>query len=197
MFPTLQPGNTQRDGVPKGGLSCGGNLKTPEVRKSLALLGAFCLFLSTIEYMIPKPLPFMRVGIANLPLMLALDIFPFHVFLALIAIKVLGQALITGTLFSYVFLFSLAGTFFSGVSMYGLRRLLRRNRISFIGIGVAGAMISNITQLALAWIFVFRNNVRYIAPPFLAAGVIAGAALGLFCEYFTGQSQWYARRRAR
>ncbi|MDR3122387.1 MAG: Gx transporter family protein, partial [Treponema sp.] len=75
-------------------------LKNPGVRKTLALLGAFCLFLSTIEYMIPKPLPFMRIGIANLPLMLALDIFPFHVFLALIAIKVLGQALITGTLFS-------------------------------------------------------------------------------------------------
>jgi heptaprenyl diphosphate synthase len=96
MFPTVQPGNTQADAAPQG--------KDPGVRKNLALLGAFCLFLSTIEYMIPKPLPFMRIGIANLPLMLALDIFPFHIFLALIAIKVLGQALITGTLFSYIFL---------------------------------------------------------------------------------------------
>ena len=57
-----------------------GNLKDSEVRKTIALLGAFCLFLSTIEYMIPKPMPFMRIGIVNLPLMLALDIFPFHTF---------------------------------------------------------------------------------------------------------------------
>ncbi|MDR1230490.1 MAG: heptaprenyl diphosphate synthase, partial [Spirochaetaceae bacterium] len=35
------------------------------IRKTAALLGAFCLFLSSIEYMIPKPLPFMRLGIAN------------------------------------------------------------------------------------------------------------------------------------
>jgi heptaprenyl diphosphate synthase len=127
--------------------------------------------------------------------MLALDIFPFHVFMVLTAIKVFGQALITGTLFSYIFLFSLSGTFFSAVLMYGLRHLLGSERISFIGTGVAGAMVSNATQLALAWIFIFRNNVLYIAPPFLAAGVITGALLGIFCEYFTGRSLWYARRR--
>jgi heptaprenyl diphosphate synthase len=169
----------------------------PGSRKTVALLGAFCLFLSTIEYMIPKPLPFMRIGIANLPLMLALDIFPFSVFMLLVAIKILGQAIITGTLFSYIFLFSLAGTVLSALTMYVLRRFLGKNRLSFIGVGTAGAMMSNITQLVLAWLFIFRNNVRFIAPPFLAAGIITGIALGLFCEYFTGKSQWFAQRRVR
>jgi heptaprenyl diphosphate synthase len=183
--PTPEPGNAP------------GSLKNGEVRKNLALLGAFCLFLSTIEYMIPKPLPFMRVGIANLPLMLALDIFPFPTFLVLVGIKVLGQALITGTLFSYIFLFSLAGTGLAAVSMYMLRRLLGPGRISFIGVGTTGAMMSNISQLALAWLFVFRNNVRYIAPPFFFAWVITGIALGLFCEIFTRRSQWHAARRIR
>jgi heptaprenyl diphosphate synthase len=172
-------------------------IAAPGSRKTVALLGAFCLFLSTIEYMIPKPLPFMRIGIANLPLMLALDMFPFAVFLMLVAIKVLGQALITGTLFSYIFLFSLAGTLLSAVSMYGLRRLLGRERISLIGVGTVGAMMSNITQLALAWVFIFGNNVQFIAPPFLAAGVITGIALGGFCEMFTRRSQWFALRRVR
>ena len=164
----------------------------PSPRKTIALLGALCLFLSTIEYMIPKPLPFMRIGIANLPLILALDLFPFPIFMVLAAIKILGQALITGTLFSYVFLFSLAGTVSSAVCMYALRRLLGKDRISFIGIGTAGAMISNVTQLALAWVFILRNNVRYIAPPLLAAGLVTGIVLGAFCELFTRRSRWYA-----
>jgi heptaprenyl diphosphate synthase len=137
----------------------------------------------------------MRIGIANLPLMLALDIFSFPAFLVLVGIKVLGQALITGTLFSYIFLFSLAGTALSALSMYLLRHFLGRNRVSFIGIGTAGAMMSNISQLVLAWVFIFRDSVLYIAPPFLAAGVITGIALGLFCEYFTRRSQWYTARR--
>ena len=171
------------------------SVRSPEVKKNLALLGAFCLFLSAVEYMIPKPLPFMRIGIANLPLMLALDIFPFHVFLILVAIKVLGQALITGTLFSYIFLFSLAGTLLSAISMYALRRLFGPDRISFVGVGTAGAMVSNLTQLALAWVFILSGNVRYIAPPLLAAGLITGIALGAFCEMFTRRSQWYAARQ--
>ena len=186
-LPTATPGETS--GI--------GSLKNPDVRKNIALLGAFCLFLSTIEYMIPKPLPFMRIGIANLPLMLALDIFPFHSFLVLVGIKVLGQALITGTLFSYIFLFSLAGTFLSAISMYTIRRLLGSNRISFIGTGVIGAMFSNVTQLALAWVFIFGNSARYIAPPFLTAGLVTGIALGAFCEVFTSRSQWYAERKKR
>ena len=173
------------------------NLKNPETRRTIAILGAFCLFLSTIEYMIPKPLPFMRMGIANLPLMLALDIFPFGAFMVLAAIKILGQALITGTLFSYIFLFSMTGTFLSALSMYGLRRLLGRNRISFVGVGVMGTLVSNISQLCLAWVFIFRNSVWYIAPLFLATGLLAGTALGLFCEIFTRRSQWYAERRVR
>jgi len=173
------------------------SLKNPEVRKTIAILGAFCLFLSTIEYIIPKPVPFIRIGIANLPLMLALDIFPLNTFLVLVAVKIFGQALITGTLFSYAFLFSLTGTFLSALSMYGLRRLMGRNRISFIGVGTMGAMVSNISQLTLARVFIFGNSVWYITPIFLAMGVITGAALGLFCELFTSRSQWYEARVSR
>jgi heptaprenyl diphosphate synthase len=163
--------------------------------KTLALLGACCLFLSAIEYMIPKPLPFMRIGLANLPLMLALDILPFPAFITLILIKVMGQALITGTLFSYVFLFSAAGTFFSAMVMYALRLVLKE-RVTYIGIGTAGAIVSNSAQLALAYIFIFRESVMYIAPLFFAAGLVTGIALGVFCEIYAQRSQWFGAGRS-
>jgi heptaprenyl diphosphate synthase len=165
-----------------------------DMRKTLALLGAFCLFLSTVEYMFPKPLPFIRLGIANLPLLLALDILPFSSFLLLICIKSLGQAVITGTLVSYVFLFSLGGTVASALSMYGIRRFLGKDRISFIGVGTVGSLLSNLTQLGLARLFIFGPSVIYIIPPFLVMGLITGFSLGLFCEFFTRRSVWYALR---
>jgi heptaprenyl diphosphate synthase len=167
------------------------------IRKTAALLGAFCLFLSSIEYLIPKPLPFMRLGIANLPLILALDILPFSVFALLVGIKVFGQALITGTLFSYVFLFSLAGTVISAFCQFLLRRLAGPGLLSFTGIGVMGGLLSNMTQLALAWAFIFGESIRYIVPPFLAAGAVTGFVLGMFCARFAERSQWYAARRLR
>jgi heptaprenyl diphosphate synthase len=167
------------------------------IRQTAALLGAFCLFLSSIEYLIPKPLPFMRLGIANLPLMLALDILPFSVFVPLVGIKVFGQALITGTLFSYVFLFSLAGTVVSTFCQFLLRRLTNARLLGFVGIGVAGGLLSNLTQLALARAFIFGEGIRYLVPPFLAAGVVTGFVLGMFCAAFAERSQWYAARRLR
>jgi heptaprenyl diphosphate synthase len=164
-------------------------------RSSLALLGGFCLFLSTLEYLIPKPLPFMRIGLANLPLILALDLFPPGPFALLVLIKVSGQALITGTLASYVFVFSLAGSSVSALAMYSLRRLLGKNRISFTGLGICGAVLSNLVQLVLARLFVFGEGVRFLAPLFLVSGLISGAILGLFCETFAARSRWFRRAR--
>ncbi|MDR3302063.1 MAG: Gx transporter family protein [Spirochaetaceae bacterium] len=165
-------------------------------KKTLAALGAFCLFLSTIEYMIPKPLPFLRLGLANVPLILALH-FPLSFFATLVAVKVLAQALISGTLFSYVFLFSLAGTTASSLLMFLLARLFhragsRRGAISFVGISVAGAFLSNITQIALARFIILGESALYIAPPFLLMGMFTGFLLGLFAEKFTQQSVWCA-----
>jgi heptaprenyl diphosphate synthase len=136
----------------------------------------------------------MRMGLANLPLMLALDIFPLGAYVFLVLVKVLGQAIVTGSLFSYVFLFSLAGSFVSALSMFALRRIPGPGRLSLAGIGVAGAMLSNGTQLILARFLVFGPGMRFLIPPFLAAGLIAGLSLGLFCERFRSRSRWYASR---
>ena len=163
-------------------------------RDVIALLGAFCLFLSTIEYMIPKPLPFMRIGFANLPIMLGLDILGFRSFFLLVAIKVVGQGLVTGSLFSYIFLFSLVGSFASSALMLAVRRGLGPKRISFIGVGTVGALVSNLSQVLMARVFIFGESAKYVAPPFLAIGVVTGIALGLFCETFVARSVWYQGR---
>jgi heptaprenyl diphosphate synthase len=141
--------------------------------------------------MIPKPLPFIRLGLANMPLIVAVDMLPVNHFALLVFIKILGQGLITGTLFSYVFMFSLAGTLASGTVMYLLGRGRGGGRIGFIGISTAGALLSNGVQLALARLFIFGEGVQFIAPPFLGLGLLTGIVLGLFCEIFTARSVWY------
>ena len=162
-------------------------------RRTLVLLGSLCLFLSAVEYLIPKPFPFMRIGLANLPLLLALDIFCCSQFFLLVLIKVLGQGIISGSLFSYVFLFSAAGTFSSALIMFVMRHVTGSKQGSFAGVGCAGAMISNGVQLMLAWYFVFGAGIRFLVPPFLASGLVTGTGIGLFCEFFCHRSRWYAK----
>ena len=165
--------------------------------RDIALLGALCLFLSALDHVIPKPLPFMRLGLANLPLLIALDIFTAKHFFLLALIKVFGQSLITGTLFSYILLFSLVGTGLSAVCMFILRRITYKGKciFSLAGIGIIGAFASNSAQLLLARYLVFGYGISFLAPPFLAAGIVSGAVLGFFAEAFSRQSQWLRLQR--
>ena len=160
----------------------------------VALAAAVCLFLSSLEYLIPKPLPFLRLGLANLPLLVTLDLLPVGPFFLLLALKVLGQGLIQGSLFSVIFLFSAAGTLASGALMYALRRLLR-DRISLIGVSVLGALASNLSQLALAGRIAFGPSAWLIAPPFLAVGLITSAVLGALAQSYVRRSTFLKRLR--
>lgn len=157
----------------------------------LPILAALSLFLSTIEYMIPKPLPFIRLGLANAPLLIALRL-PLSQFFTLVFVKILGQALISGTLFSYIFLLSLSGTALSAAAMYLLRRAVSEKYMSLAGVSITGALVSNVTQVALARSFFLGPGALYIMPPFLAMGTVSGTALGLFCQHFTAKSRWYS-----
>jgi heptaprenyl diphosphate synthase len=151
----------------------------------------------------------MRIGLANLPLLLALappgfenpsgansapPLFSLKNYGLLVLLKITGQAVITGTLFSFVLLFSLAGTLSSAALMYLLRRIPGSRYISLVGTGIAGAFISNAVQIVLACFLVFGESARYLAPPFLAAGIVNGGILGLFAESFAEKSQWIKRR---
>ena len=168
---------------------------SPTKRSDLvAFMGALCLFLSAIEYMIPKPIPFLRVGIANVPILLCLDLLPVPSLLLVVVLKVLGQGLIGGTLISYVFLFSAVGSFASAFSMLLVRRLFMR-RISLVGVGVLGALFSNIMQILLARLLIFGEGAWLIAPPFLALGTVTATLLGLFAERFAARSRWLASVR--
>jgi len=162
----------------------------------IAMLGAFALFLSTIEYMIPKPVPFMRLGLANVPIMMALELLSPGNFVLLVLLKVIGQALVNGTLFSYIVLFSFGGTVSSSLVMFCLYRYVRKY-LSFLGISIAGALASNGVQLLLSGYIMFGASVWLIAPPFLIMGFITSIVLGLFVERFVQSSAWFSLQCSR
>ncbi len=155
----------------------------------IAFLGALCLFLSAVEYLIPKPLPFFRLGLANLPLLIGLGFLTPGDLLLVLLLKVLGQGLVNGTLASYVFLFSLAGSTASVLTMYAVHRLGGRH-ISLVGVSVFGALSSSVVQLALSITFVFGQTAKLIAPFSLGSGMVTGIIIGLFAWRFERDSLW-------
>lgn len=156
----------------------------------VAFLGALCWFLSTVEYLFPKPIPFMRLGLANLPILISLHILPFPYLLLLTLVKVAGQGLVNGTLASYVFLFSLAGSYSSLFAMYGASRIPSR-WLSVVGVSLVGALASNAMQVLLSILFIFGPNAIMIAPLFLGIGTASGLLIGLVARGFIEKSRWY------
>jgi len=152
-------------------------------------MGALCLFFSTIEYLFPKPFPFFRLGLANLPILVMLPVVRPGYILLLVLLKVLGQGLINGTLASYVFLFSAAGSFSSAAVMLASQRVFGRH-ISLIGVSIFGAIASNAVQLFLSVTFIFGKTAWVIAPLFFTLGVASGVAVGVFAQRFYDRSRW-------
>lgn len=140
--------------------------------------------------MVPKPFPFMRLGLANIPILLSLALLPPRTILLITLFKVLGQGLINGTLFSYIFIFSFSGSFASTFIMIGAKKLFKKH-ISFLGISVLGALASNGVQILLAYLILFGNTALLIGPPLLIIGLASSIILGLFAAKFSKESRWF------
>ena len=160
--------------------------------KELMFFASLCLFCSSIEYVLPKPLPFLRLGLSNLPILLSLFVMDSKRVIMLIALKVLGQSFISGTIFSYIFIFSLCGSFASSLVMLLLERLLyRTSLISTIGISLAGAMANAISQIVCTYFLLLGKNTFFVAPILFISSFITGFLLGIFSAFFVKKSKWF------
>ncbi|MBP3448987.1 MAG: Gx transporter family protein [Spirochaetaceae bacterium] len=158
--------------------------------KKIAFFAALCMFLSMIEYAIPKPIPFMRLGIANMGIMLSLYVLPIRQVLFLTLIKVFLQALISGTFFSYIFIFSFIGSFSSVFAMLFCKYIFK-SKISFLGICLSGALANNLSQILLSYLMIFKSSTSFIAPILLISGFISSIVLGTLTQKFVSGSSWY------
>lgn len=156
----------------------------------VALLAGLSLFLATLEFMIPKPLPFMKIGLVNIVLILSLTFLSNKEYFFLVLIKIFSQGLLHGTLFSYVFIFSLIGTLGSSIIMFIMYKTLYNKRISLIGISLSGALISTLLQLVLSRYFIFGESIIYMIPIVLMWGVFSGITVGILSSIILKKSKW-------
>lgn len=159
---------------------------------SIAFLGALSLFLATIEFLLPRPVPFFRLGLANLPFLIALPYLKPRELFLLTLLKVLGQGLVNGTLASYVFLFSLSGSFASAAIMILLFKGFKKG-ISLPAVSFAGAFVSNSVQLAFSVLFIFGSSSFIFVIPLLLIGSASGLILGITAVLVQRHSRWFTQ----
>lgn len=141
-----------------------------------AILAALAMILSYVEAMVPMPVPIpgIKLGLANLVILLAIYRLGFKYALAINCIRIF----VTGLLFTGVFgiLYSLAGGLLSLLVMY---LLYRTGIFSMVGVSMAGGVAHNLGQLLTACLIMSNIRLMSYFAVLLFAGMGSGILMGI------------------
>ena len=141
-----------------------------------ALMAALALIFSYIEVLIPFNfgIPGIKLGIANLVIIVALYYLGTRYALLINIIRIL----IGGLLFSGVFgmLYSMAGALLSMLVMVLVKKC---GLFSVTGVYMAGGVAHNLGQLLVAAFLVSNLKIFVYFPVLVISGVVSGAVIGI------------------
>lgn len=149
------------------------------MKNKVAVFGVFtslALILSYVELLIPINfgIPGMKLGLANLLVVILLYKGCPRDALLLSVIRILLSGLIFGNMFSIFY--SLGGGLLSLAVMVFLKKT---GQFNVAGISIGGGASHNVGQLLVAMFVVQTYQVGYYLPVLLIAGVITGAVIGI------------------
>jgi len=147
----------------------------------LAGLIVIGLLLFIFEAYLPRPIPWLKFGLANIATLIALYWMGWKEAVIVSLARIVIGSFFTGSLFSPGFFLSLSGGLLAVIVM-GL--LYHLKIFSMITVSIAGALMHNLGQLLVATYLLFKNAILwYLLPYLLLTGVITGIIIGLFSYY--------------
>lgn len=135
-------------------------------KKRIAYLSALTLLFSYAELFLPRFLPFFRLGLGNVAVLLSFSLDPSS-FILLTVIKAVASCLMSGTLFSPFFLISFVQSVISGLFMYGIVKLFRGRLISIYGVSMLGSACSAVLQIWLSSLYLGEGTNALLGPMLL------------------------------
>ena len=138
------------------------------------MLAALAIVLGYLETFIPIPIPGVKLGLANIAILIALAQGDQRGAVAVGTIKVLASGLLFGNPLTMAY--SAAGTALSLLVMLPLSHL---ETLHLAMLSVAGAVAHETGQLLVAQLVLGTPLVWYSAPPLLVAAVVTGVICGM------------------
>lgn len=152
-------------------------------KRRIAILSAYALALHGFEALLPSPIPWLRLGLANIITLTALILFGFRTAFTITLIRVVLGSLFAGTFLGPSFVLSLGGGI-CGTCAMGAMLGISRKFFGPVGISLIGALFHNGAQLFLAyWIFIQRiEAVIFITPVIMLLGTLTGFINGIVSD---------------
>lgn len=161
-----------------------GTRSTSDIKKAvlLAILSSQCIVLSIIEGWLPVSIgiPGVKLGLANIIIIILLFYFNLSNVMLVILIKCIISSLLMGS--PIIFAFSLFGGILSTFVMWMLIKNMQK-WFSLVGVSIAGAIVHNSAQIAVACFIMNDTSVIIYTPVLILSGLVAGSFTGC-CSTF-------------
>ena len=157
-------------------------------KTQLARLTALTLIFSYAELLIPRIIPFFRLGLGNTVILMSFNL-PFPYFILLTLLKSICSSLLQGTLLSPFFLISLCQGISSSLLMWALfklNQLLKNKFFSLAGISLLGSALSAVVQIAFSSIYL-GQGIFYLLGPMLLFNTASGIITALLALYIQNE----------
>lgn len=142
----------------------------------MGLLTALALILSYVENLISfQPgIPGVKIGLANLAVLICLYLFGWREALILTVAKAVLSGLLFGSLF--MISYSMAGALCSALTMI----LLKKCGLFHVpAVSAAGGVMHNMGQLLIALFVVETYSLVYYVPVLIISGLVTGIVIGM------------------
>lgn len=173
------------------GKSRGGTVGRTKFIATASMFVCLALIFSYVEALIPFSvgIPGIKLGLANLVVIIALYEMNFRYAFAINAIRIVIAGLLFGGLFGM--LYSAAGGLLSIVVMALLKKT---NLFSMIGVSMAGGLAHNLGQLLVAAFLVSNIKMFIYFPVLMFSGIASGIVIGIVSYIIDGKLPKYLFR---
>lgn len=153
-------------------------LSTAREVTTVAALTSAGIALFVIESFIPTPLPFLKIGLANISSVLTLVLIGAPAMFLVVTMRVIVGSMLIGSLFSPGFILALS----SGITSAAIMSLVwtvRKDLFSPLGISLIGALTHVVTQFVIVTaVYIQNQSLLFLLPLLLLSGVSGGVVVG-------------------
>ncbi len=151
----------------------------------ISMLMAMACVLSYLESFIPVFIPGVKLGLANVIILIMLYEFKFYEAGIVDLLRIIVVALIRGTIASPTFFMSLAG----GILSYIVMLIFSKIKIfSPIGVSVLGSISHGLGQIIVVVIIINLDAVLYYLPFIAVLSIITGILSGFIARAYLNRS---------
>lgn len=144
----------------------------------MGLLCSAAIIMQILEAPLPRPLPWMKPGLANAITLVAIVFLGLKDCLLIVTTRQIMANLLFGTFPGTTFLLGISGSLAAAFAMYALFSSPLRKHLGLVSISTTGAIASNLAQLLLASFLLGNIYIWYQLPVMLFTSVPAGILVG-------------------